>query len=384
MFKPCISILVSCLSLSPLLLADGPSSPTQQDIEPEDLFISPQEKSKTPSSEPSETWVPTSSSFIRRFNAYGDMLYWKASDSSTHWGLKIDTTNSPFVTEDKYAFTFDWDFGFRLGFDYLTPWNELLLDLNWTRFYTRSTNVHQDLSILANFTSIQSNAVKFYLNLMSSSLTLAGNPYKITADYSIHWDQVDFNIKKKLPLAKRFVLTPFGGIRFLASRFALNLAYYTDYWGTTEVSQPPTNFSTMNLKNTFLAIGILGGFQGDLDLGRGFGLFFMGNGFIGSASGKASNEGNAYTASTTPTASRLIHMPRNTILKTMIDISAGIDWQKSFYKERIALMLMAAYELHVLFSSPDFVYDSNFNNSTTDPSTNFQLQGMTIRAGLQF
>lgn len=322
--------------------------------------------------------------YYPRWALYGDMLYWKACDSSNEWALRIDYSDPTNLIEKKYAFDFDWDFGFRLGVNYEVPWNELHLDVNWTRFYTSSTNTHEDLSILENITSFQNFAVKYYLNLLSTTVNNTGNPYAVSGTYKVEWDQIDLSVAKKLSFSKQFSLTPYGGVRFLINRYSLNMTRYFDYYGAVEVSQPPVNTSTMDLSNTFTAIGLMGGFLGNLEVGKGFGVFLAAGGFVGSAANKSKNIQYAYTGSTEPSYSRIITQPRDIELKTMIDIASGVEWEKSFLKNHLVLNLMAAYEFHVLFNTPGFIYDVNTSYQTTNPTTNFQLEGLTIRAGLQF
>jgi len=320
---------------------------------------------------------------FQHYTFYGDMLYWKPIDTSTMWALKLDRTNLPFTTETTYPFKFSWDFGFRLGFVYKMPWNKLILDLNWTRFHTTSHNVHQDLTILQTLQT-PVNTVNYNINLLNSALYTAGAAYKITGAYTIKWDQIDLAVRKKLNFDSRFSLVPYGGLRLLMDRSRLKMARYTDFWGAIEVTQPPVNSATMELYDSFTALGLLGGINGQLVLGRGFNLFLTAGGYIGSAIEHGHNNGQSFSGSTSPAATRDIHRARQINLKTMIDMACGFDWKRNFYDGRYGIGLAAAYEFHVLFASPAFTYDANFSSSTTDQTTNTQLQGLTIRGSFNF
>jgi hypothetical protein len=68
----------------------------------------------------------------------------------------------------------------------------------------------------------------------------------------------------------------------------------------------------------------------------------------------------------------------------MTDIKAGFDWRHSFYDDRLDFLFAASYEFHYLIQSPYFLNTNAYYHGDSSLSQNFGLQGLTLKAALDF
>lgn len=308
---------------------------------------------------------------------YGDFLYWQPVISDTYWGVKELSSNS--ATE--YFFGFDWDVGFRVGIQGTFNWEDLVFDLNWTRFHTTSTTTHQDSSL---FSAPYGAYPRYSLYQLPYNNFSYGNPWKITASYNVKFDQIDFTASKLLFFGKRFCVAPMGGVRGLIVDYALDThRYSTNYGLPLSTPDGPQDSSNISVRDKMRSIGLLAGLNTKFNLGCGFGFLFGGDFYIGYGPDKDISFSSNQTFAGAVEASHSYTTSTHKI-RTMFDIMTGFDWNKNFLDNHLGLLLAVGYEFHYLEGSPVYVYPMANVEDYLEPSKYTAFQGLIVRAGLSF
>lgn len=418
MFKSCL--VASCLTLS--FLHAETSHDTSSNDEFFVLFENEYEKTKkekenklplatTIASEPnniaapqtqkeSPSLTPVNSSKDdhpyghNHYFVYGDFLYWQPFCNDLTWGYLIQNPSAGSYTQ-QYRFAFNWNIGFRVGFQFTTNWQDINLDANWTNFHNNSKTTKQNTTILRSSTSSTQNYglqgdgdAVFDLTPTPPGFSLPLG-WKITASYTMDFDQYDFTIKKNCHITDRFKIKPLIGVRGLIFNHYFTCQSITNTYNRSFVTTPPFDYSEIKQKNNSNALGVLFGIDNALDFGKGFSLVLMGDFFIGYGKNN-SYFWNFNNVGGTQSAYDYIFEKSNS-MKSMIDVAAGLSWKKGLFKNALDLMFSASYEFHYIFQNPTFIYLNPARSDNQDQATSFQdmskscgFQGLAIRGGIGF
>lgn len=363
------------------------------------IATSPQESLQTQTNQdpPSLAAVTTTQAHRpygqNHYFVYGDFLYWQPFCNDLTWGYLIQNPSAGSYTE-QYRFAFNWNVGFRLGFQFTTSWQTIDLDANWTNFHNNSKTTKQNTNILRSSSSSTQN----YGLQGDSDSVFNRNPtppgfslplgWKITASYTMDFDQYDFTIKKNCQLTEKFKLKPFVGARGLIFNQYFTTKSFTNTYNLSFVTTPPFDYSQIKQINNSNAIGAIFGIDNTLNFGKGFSLVFMGDFFVGYGKNN-SYFWNFSNIRGVQAASDYIFEKSNS-MKSMLDLGAGLSWKQGLFKGALDLMFSASYELHYIFQNPTFLY-INPASDGTDQATSFQdmskscgFQGLTVRGGIGF
>ena len=69
-------------------------------------------------------------------------------------------------------------------------------------------------------------------------------------------------------------------------------------------------------------------------------------------------------------------------VKPIVDISTGFVWDKSY--KNWGIMFKAAYEAHLLFDIPQFIYSAETYGRNLAIDSQLCFQGLTLGAGVRF
>jgi len=343
----------------------------------QDELISDSDSPDTTAPEPAPQNAPEKP-YRQHYSLYGDFLYWQPFINDSYWGYKSQSSTS----NKEYRFQFDWDMGFRVGAAFKTTWENLTIDGNWTNFHTSSTNSHEDASL---FGAATGSFPKYNLYTRPYSAFTFGNAWKVKSKYKVYFDQFDLTFKRAIGLSKNFTLSPFAGVRALATRYSLDATSYTTYFGTN-LSTPNGSLDnhTLNVSDKMKSIGLLGGLNANLQFGYGFGFYFGGDFFIGYGYDKIKTHSKNNFAGVVIANNSL---SQNTYsIRTMFDLSTGFSWDHNFAKNRLNLLFSAGYEFHMLNDSPVLLYNGSGSDPSyyNEPAKSTAFQGLTARFGLGF
>jgi hypothetical protein len=370
--------LISFLSLA-TLFADGPSK-KENDLFLSDDFLfgienvsdASQTSSMQQNSAPSQASTPRKQTGL---SFYGDFLYWNVYPSDYTWCY----ATFPGDKVDYAPVTFNWDVGFRVGANYKTSFEELVLDLSWLSFHATSNLAVFNQEALDNFSS-KTEIVPFMKNYNVKNI---GEFYKGNASVKFNLDQIDLVAKVPFKIMDhRFSLIPFGGARAVFFKTKVNQTFLLNQAGyyTQGVYAPsaPQNSYIMNQKDNLWALGLLAGVKGVLSFDHGFD-FFMGAdaALVGGSETYSLFEdpviinSNEYQPGTGRTSVKKF--------RTIVDFETGLTWNRDFNDNRWGLGLKLAYEMHMYFNTPTLRY-----YYYAAPTVNTTYQGLTAGAFLRF
>ena len=363
---------------------------------------------QAPRSQPSQTVAQTqpkpapkkNAQSMNHFMVYGDFLYWQPFVTDATWtGNTIesngDIAQDPNNVVKDYGFSFSWDYGFRAGLCFKTTWENLKFDAVWTRFHTQSKNSHQDSSLQTSTDSALGFSMynSIYANSLNNNSVLSnGANWKANASYKIRYDQFDLMAQKIIMETKMFDLMPVLGVRGLVMNHTFKRKMINAYYGSSPATSTDYDFISSRKKNNSYAVGLVAGLNNRLKFGKGFGMSFLGDLFIGYGKSNAITD-DYYSAEAPSVPSMLgaeISSPYTEIsqngsgAKFMTDVMVNLDWMKSFGNNSLDLLLSVGYEFHYIFGSPFFINTNAWYLGDSSLSQNMGFQGLTVRAGLGF
>lgn len=335
------------------------------------------------------------SSGINHLNFYGDFLYWKAFITDSTWGgSSLEVAPVPSVQNiiSTYDVEFNWELGFRVGLKFKPTWERLIIDASWTRLYSSTAQAYQDENTQQGLAG--SPLFLIYNNVFVETQTPPITPgvlWRISNSYENDYDQFDFVLKKQIFSSKMYNLMPFMGVRgLILNHLQQTFGVYNTVSNTTVPPPIPADTTwdyvqTTNKNNTN-SIGLVAGVDNRLHLGKGWGIDFAGDAFIGWGHNRVETTYLAVIQKTSTTQASYVKTTNGP--KCMVDVMAGLDWSRSFFDNNLDFMIGAFYEFHYIFNAPTLYYAKYNIKPTNAPadevSNNFGFQGLTVRAGVGF
>lgn len=315
-------------------------------------------------------------------NFYGDFLYWNVYPSNYTWEYQynnIESTNSEREGTIGYQVVdFDWDVGFRIGMGYKTCYEGLELDLSWLRFHA-STN----LSAYSGITLTDENANAGLIPFMKNPyVELPGRIYSAASSIKFNLDQLDLVAKVPFKIIdRRFFVTPFGGARAVFFKSKMNSTFLTNTSNDAYSQAGPHDYFLQNQKDDFWALGLVAGLKGILTFNHGFSFFMNADAALVGGSDEYSTYEGLFNGVTGAIMDEVngINQSSNKKFRPIVDLEAGLTWNRDFNDDSWGLGLKLAYEMHVYFDTPSFRYYYN-----AAPTVNTTYQGLTAGAQLRF
>lgn len=347
---------------------------------------------------------PTSSinSDLHHYTVFGEMLY-----------LKPYLGNLPFVYQQNLSNTFttavpsgiqgtteiiknielDFDFGFRLGVGFNTTWMKMENQLTWMRLHTQKTQVLPQ-AILTSNPSLQGSPIVYYSYWIgNNSINPEGLAnialLNVQESTNFKWDVIDAVSKIPLSPFKRVTFSPLFGLRGLLYSLNSNLLQNSNAYGRTVTTTPPFNTYTIKLKNSFNAVGLIGGLDSDIDFGKGFHLSALLDAALVYGNLKSSNRFTANTPIAVPYAfPRILDTKLASYnFKPLFDFQVTLSWNINTANNRLGLNLHLGYELHYMPNFTQYLtqfVEMDFDTLTTAYQYNLMLQGLNAGLGISF
>jgi hypothetical protein len=322
---------------------------------------------------------PAMKDSTNHFMVYGDYLYWQPFVTDSNWVSARTNTNDELPGDlTEYGFNFSWSSGFRVGLKLMTRWQDLVLDANWTQFYSKNTNTVKN----SNWQNLDDSSDLGYLfpNANFYDGYFDGIFWQGKGNYKINYNQFDLLFKKINYETKMYHLIPFMGVRGLVINQSLYTLGISSYYGDLPATSANYDFYTLLQRNNTYAVGLVGGLANRLEFGKGFGFDFAADLYIGYG---ANNVYNTTSQSISSVLSSTNLNQNTNSAKFMTDITAGFDWTKSFYNNQLDLTIGLGYEFHYIFGGTKFSNDLDiYYGSNT--SRNLGFQGLVVRGGIGY
>lgn len=204
------------------------------------------------------------------YHIYGDVLYWQAHEKGLP--VAVDNFGGTVLDDGRVKnMKFNWDVGFRLGFN-IQPWCDYWdIDLAWTRFYTsahRRPNTNNTSQLFYPSQTHPADAYYSLGNLVNNPMAFPGLAFYINqgtnnsyadanAHVSIHMNQIDFDIGRLFYPVCELGLRPHFGVRttWINQHFRVNYRgqnAFAQVFQLLPITNPASNpllFSTSQFQN---------------------------------------------------------------------------------------------------------------------------------------
>lgn len=315
------------------------------------------------------------------FSAFGQMLYLKPYFQGVPvFGIGNQVSQSdPTFRSLPYAYQMldlSWDFGFRVGLGFKANWMGLENQLIWMRYHTANQKQYPQASY--------PDLTRVLGELWNSSATARnGRAFKISSNTSIDLDMIDLTSKIPLTPLKKVMLAPKIGVRGLIS----NIGFFTQdiktaYGNTQDVLTPPQNITSNTLSEKYNAVGLVSGFDGDIDLGKGFHFDTVFN--VAATFGQVKTENIALASSPGlessgyPDANNPVSSSFYTVLP-IIDAQFKLAWRKECFDHKMSFDISVGYEFEYMPSFLQLMLVSDFGDQVDQ--YDFSMQG--LNAGIR-
>jgi hypothetical protein len=326
-----------------------------------------------------QTWTPTASRCALGKVGAGllftaEWLYWKASEKGLTYAIKGEHNSQagpiPQTILPKgrsHHPDFDHHSGYRLGAGWTMPHDHWDVYSTYTRYHMHdhdSVNIGaQDPDIVAGANTTDPVAVttpgqyiypfwiaKLFINNLPATVNSA------SARWKLHLDMVDAELGKQFSISKWLAFRPHVGIRaaWIDQKYRIHFIRLQDPFTPSSIS----NEWHLHMKNDFSGIGLRGGFDTKWCLRWGFSIF--GNAAFSLIAGKFDTHFKQTAQGFDPTGvldsddlfKNKNHLNTNVMIT---DMELGLEWNRSFFKNRFQFGIWAGYEQHIFFEQNQFM-----------------------------
>ncbi len=339
----------------------------------------------------------------------GDFIYWQAQQDGLDFAISggygftaLDPDTGKLRTVGPTSSSVKqvprpWEPGFKLGFGMNLQHDGWDLFAQWTWLNP----------ILGNKKSVKrdtSNESNILSNIPARTGTVfktAGNNYKITGAWGLHYNVIDLELGRNFFLSRYMTYRPHFGLKTAW----INQTFQTHFYPTTDLNQSSdffqlwkddTNYAggvfKQNQKLKSWGLGIRAGIDPVWHFAKNWGVY--GNLALSamyqyySASGTLNGYNTAFVNASDGTTAPYKAYPISSTMEVMnahrsnhtvtpvLELGLGLEYMAWFYDESYMLELKAGWEEQVWFNTNRFMDAMSTGNLT--------LQGFTFKAGFHF
>lgn len=200
-------------------------------------------------------------------------VYWAARQEGLSYAINIEANPTFPATERQFGLediigaefespNFKWDFGFKLGFAYVSKCDGWDIGVTWTRFRGKAfSHVETDQGTNRALLPIWSNhAAQISLGPLFAT--------DIETRWSVDINLIDVELGREFWVSRKVTLRPHMGVRAAY----LNQDYDLQHKGGTFFVFEPFN-NEVELRNNFHGVGVRGGLDSNWHFGCGWSLY---------------------------------------------------------------------------------------------------------------
>jgi len=278
-----------------------------------------------------------------------DALIWQASESNLGYG--VQNINGTTFLNDGEILTphFEWNWGFKAGLGYNTPFDGWDMFFQWTRFYTNNSE---------HGVSAEQNGVIYptYVNAELPLVIRGNQPGPVQSGFqgaSSYWNLklnlLDGELGREFHVRKWLALRPYAGLRsaWLRQHFHVNYMSGAVFSGT--LLRPFTGQTiSVHMRNNFWGLGPRGGVSSTWGFGEGFSAFGDLAPAILFGHFKIAQFETRTTVS--PEEKRLSIDEEFFTARATLDMVIGLCYESLLAEDRYCLKLQLAWEQHYFFN----------------------------------
>ena len=301
----------------------------------------------------------------------GSALYWQASEGGLDFAMRNPTLSD--TNQGKHSFKIphsEWDWGFKLGADYLIAHDGWDLFLQWTRFHPESAQ--------------KSAAAIMGITPLLSPNSMLGLADAAKTRWKLRLDLIDLDLGREFFVSRWLTLRPFAGLRS-----AWILQHLECSYTNTEIL--PDVFQTIDVgfKNNYWGLGLRAGLNADWGLGCGWSLYsdLAGSILLGRFSLYETQDAWNLTSGALIPGGLASYRDNFRASRFVFDLSLGVRYRNNLCCNRYELMAQLGWE-QLLFFNQNQIEKIAASSSGGSISVNNQgdlsAQGVTLTLGFGF
>ncbi|HSX12142.1 MAG TPA: Lpg1974 family pore-forming outer membrane protein, partial [Rhabdochlamydiaceae bacterium] len=310
---------------------------------------------------------------VTAFYVTGEALYWKAAEGGLTNVVKGVPIGAQILGGRSKHPRFNWHWGFRLDAGYNMCYDLWDIYASWTRFHfqdRKNTNLGPDRDpFIEGFPSL----FPFWVPGFFTSPTVNQSE----TEWKVRLDVIDLQLGREFYVTNYLSLKPHLGLRTAWIHQTYNI---TDFSDASSFLETGVRTASMDMKNNFWGIGIVGGLDTTWDIGCGFTIY--GNGALSILDGHFQNK---FRFSSTFLDEKLLNSDHQNMAVLVADLALGLRWDTSFGCDWYRLGIWTGYEQHVYFEQNQFMNYQFFSLSLPVYYTNggnLSTNGLVI--GMEF
>lgn len=268
----------------------------------------------------------------------GDLLYWQANENGL--SFVIDNKQDIGLINDGHIEdpNFKWNWGFRVGLGYNFCHDGWDLYANWTHlisFADRSTSTVPNGEL---YTTVN--------NTHETTFDQKTTAASATAHWELPLDVIDLELGREFFTSRWLTLRPFFGVRGAS----IPQKYHVHYFGGNSLLPGDDNVS-ISLKNHYHGVGLRAGLNSQWILGREISLY--GNISAAILFGRFEITEHEHVL---PLDINQLGVTHNfNSQRAILDLAAGIRWDKSTCDDRYHVAVSLGWEEHIFFGQNQLV-----------------------------
>ncbi|MGR3973807.1 MAG: Lpg1974 family pore-forming outer membrane protein [Candidatus Rhabdochlamydia sp.] len=260
-----------------------------------------------------------------------DTLYFHPTEDGLEYVTRVPTPSATGWTSNEVKnFSFDWNFGWRLGIGYNLPHDGWDSVVSYTRFRS-----HHHEKTVRNGTDILDPYYPISTGTITGPITSAA------AKGSLKFDYLDWQLGREFFVSKWLILRPFMGVRGFWTHRPLHVNY--------AVQGASNAISQQDLAVRYRAGGVLAGLDSQWGLGMGWSVFSQAD--LSLLYGKTRVHNQQYQ--TTPDGTVLGSGSTQdqevwSIIHSMTDLGVGVRWDRLLSDDNYRIRLQLGWEEHLV------------------------------------
>lgn len=294
----------------------------------------------------------------------GEALCWQAAEDNLYYA---GHSFSDIAKTDLLRFTFDWNWGFRLGGGYNFSRDGWDLALIWTSITNHAHGSKKD----------PDHVPQVWTDPRAYKFQITGPTNAASGSWKVILDQIDLQLGRECYLGRYLTFRPKVGLRTVFIHQKLRSS-------VTETTATQFGDVVTILKNKFWGFGFTGGFDTDWKLGAGFSLFGSTDFSLLFGFFDVDEIGNIYVNSVLVDRWSTNSSFRSE--KSIFDLEIGFKWFGSFCSDRCGLTLKAGYAYHLYINQNQWQQPTGFPPTVAYIPTSGDLgyQGVSLSAQFDF
>lgn len=189
----------------------------------------------------------------------------------------------------------------------------------------------------------------------------------VNAHWRLHFALIDFELGRSFFLSRYLTMRPHIGLRYAIVR----QKYLLHYLGGNLF---PDGEGYVSMKNKFLAPGIRMGSDFAWKMGKGFGLYSkLAASLLYGLVYVHESEKVSFESEKRANVFNKFHMA-----KPILDLAAGVQWERSLFRKRYHLLLQTGWETHLLFSQNQLFHFTGPGLAFDSANGDLSIQGFSL------